>query len=270
MAGELLRGKRGIVTGVANERSIAWACAQACAAQGAELAFTFLGDSQEKRVRALLEGTMPDALRHSCDVSSDEEITAFFEYVGEEWGTFDFLIHSVAYADRNDLKGRYIDTSRANFAMALDISAYSLVALARAAEPLMNTPGSIVAMTYYGSEKLVPKYNVMGVAKATLEASARYLAGDMGPHGIRVNCISAGPIRTLSSAAFPGFRQMLRVTEEVAPLRRNVTQDDVANATLYLLSDLSTGVTGEVLHVDSGYNVLGMFESLPGSQGGDD
>ncbi len=270
MSSGLLSGKRGIVTGVANERSIAWACAQVCAAQGAELAFTFLGDSQEKRVRKLLEDSMPGALCHSCDVANDEEIEAFFGYVGEAWGNIDFLIHSVAYADRNDLKGRYVETSRANFAMALDISAYSLVALARAAEPLMNNPGSIVAMTYYGSEKLVPKYNVMGVAKATLEASARYLAGDLGPSGIRVNCISAGPIRTLSSAAFPGFRQMLRVTEEVAPLRRNVTQDDVGNATLYLLSDLSSGVTGEVLHVDSGYNILGMFESIPGTQGAGD
>lgn len=270
MAGDLLRGKRGVVTGVANERSIAWACAQACAAQGAELAFTFLGDNQEKRVRKLLEDSLPEALCHSCDVANDDEIESFFKFVRESWGGINFLIHSVAYADRNDLKGRYIETSRSNFSMALDISAYSLVALSRAAEPLMNNGGSIVAMTYYGSEKLIPKYNVMGVAKATLEASARYLAGDLGPGGIRVNCISAGPIRTLSSAAFPGFRQMLRVTEEVAPLRRNVTQDDVANAALFLLSDMSIGVTGEVLHVDSGYNILGMFENVPGGQGSSD
>lgn len=270
MAGKLLSGKRGVVTGVANERSIAWECAQACAAEGADLVFTYLGDSQEKRVRKLLDDSMPGALCHSCDVSSDEEIDGFFKYVGETWGTIDFLIHSVAYADRNDLKGRFVETSRANFSMALDISAYSLVALARAAEPIMNNPGSIVAMTYYGSEKVIPKYNVMGVAKATLEASARYLAGDLGPGGTRVNCISAGPIRTLSSAAFPGFRQMLRVTQEVAPLRRNVTQRDVANAALYLLSDMSLGVTGEVLHVDSGYNILGMFETEPGAQGSND
>lgn len=262
-----MSGKRGIVTGVANERSIAWGCAQACAREGAELIFTYLGESQEKRVRKLIEDSLPGALCHSCDVASDPEIDAFFGIVKETWGTVDFLIHSVAYADRKDLSGRYIETSRPNFAMALDISAYSLVALARAAEPLMTNGGSIVAMTYYGSEKLIPKYNVMGVAKATLEASARYLAGDLGPASIRVNCISAGPIRTLSSAAFPGFRQMLRVTEEVAPLRRNVTQDDVANAALYLLSDLSSGVTGEVLHVDSGYNILGMFEISPGAAG---
>lgn len=270
MAGNLLSGKRGVVTGVANERSIAWGCAQACAAQGAELAFTYLGASQEKRVRKLLDDSMPNALCHSCDVTSDEEIAAFFEHVKESWGSIDFLIHSVAYADREDLSGRFVDTSRGNFSMALDVSAYSLVALARAAEPLMNNPGSIVAMTYYGAEKLVPKYNVMGVAKAALEASARYLSGDLGSEGVRVNCISAGPIRTLSSAAFPGFRQMLRVAQEVAPLRRNVTAEDVANAAVFLLSDMSIGITGEVLHVDSGYNILGMFESIPGSQGSTD
>jgi len=259
MGQALLAGKRGIVTGVANDKSIAWACAEACHAQGAELAFTYLGEAQEKRLTALIDAGMPGAMMAPCDVTKDEEIARFFDTIRSKWGRLDFLIHCIAYADREDLKGRYVDTPRDHFALALDISAYSLVALARAAEPLFpESGGSIAAMTYYGSEKVIPKYNVMGVAKAALEASARYLAADLGPHGIRVNCISAGPLRTLSSAAFPGFRQMLRLTEQVAPLRRNVTQDDVASSCVYLLSDLSSGVTGEILHVDSGYHVLGM------------
>ncbi len=259
MSGMLLAGKRGIITGVANDRSIAWACALACRAHGAELAFTYLGDAQEKRVRALVDEHAPGALVASCDVTKDGEITAYFDFIREQWGRVDFLVHSVAYADREDLKGRYVDTPRDHFALALDISAYSLVALARAAEPLFpETGGSIAAMTYYGAEKVIPKYNVMGVAKAALEASARYLAQDLGPSNVRVNCISAGPLRTLSSAAFPGFRQMLRLTEQIAPLRRNVTQDDVARTCVYLVSDLASGVTGEVVHVDSGYHVLGM------------
>lgn len=259
MADKLLAAKRGVVTGVANDRSIAWGCAKMCAEHGASLAFSYLGAAQEKRVRALIE-ELPGALCIPCDVTKDEEIASFFETIGSEWGALDFLIHSVAYADREDLKGRYIDTSRNNFAMALDISAYSLVALAKGAEGLFNeSGGSIVAMTYYGAEKVMPNYNVMGVAKAALEASARYLANDLGPKNIRVNCVSAGPIRTLSSAAIPGFRNMLRVNAAVSPLRRNVTQEEVAKTTLYLLSDLSSGVTGEVVHVDSGYNLLGMF-----------
>ena len=259
MPDKLLAGKRGVVTGVANDRSIAWGCAKACAEHGASLAFSFLGEAQEKRVKALLK-ELPDALCIPCDVTKDEEIAAFFAEIESEWGQIDFLIHSVAYADRDDLKGRYIDTPRDHFALALDISAYSLVALAKGAEDLFpDTGGSIVAMTYYGAEKVMPKYNVMGVAKAALEASARYLANDLGPKNIRVNCISAGPVRTLSSAAFPGFRNMLRVTEAMSPLRRNITQEDVGKTAVYLLSDLSSGVTGEVIHVDSGYNLLGMF-----------
>lgn len=263
----LLAGKRGIILGVANERSIAWACAKACAAQGAGLLFNYLGDAQEKRVRKLLE-ELPGAPCYPCDVSKDDEIAAFLENVKKELGTIDFIIHSVAYADRADLKGDYISTTRQNFAMALDISAYSLVALAREAQPIMNDSASIIAMTYYGSEKVIPKYNVMGVAKAALEAGARYLAQDLGPRGIRVNCISAGPVRTLSSAAFPGFRGMLATAAQNAPLRRNITQEEVANAALYLLSDLSTGVTGEVLHVDAGYNILGMYAPEPGPGNG--
>ncbi len=259
MPDKLLAGKRGVVTGVANDRSIAWGCAKACAEHGASLAFSFLGEAQEKRVKALLK-ELPDALCIPCDVTKDEEIASFFGEIKSEWGQIDFLIHSVAYADRDDLKGRYIDTPRDHFALALDISAYSLVALAKGAEDLFpDAGGSIVAMTYYGAEKVMPKYNVMGVAKAALEASARYLANDLGPKNIRVNCISAGPVRTLSSAAFPGFRNMLRVTEAMSPLRRNITQEDVGKTAVYLLSDLASGVTGEVIHVDSGYNLLGMF-----------
>jgi enoyl-[acyl-carrier protein] reductase I len=259
VSASLLAGKRGVITGVANDRSIAWACALACRDQGAELAFTYLGDAQEKRVRALVDEHAAGSLVASCDVTKDGEISACFDFIREKWGRVDFLVHSVAYADREDLKGRYVDTPRDHFALALDISAYSLVALARAAEPLFpESGGSIAAMTYYGSEKVIPKYNVMGVAKAALEASARYLAQDLGPRNVRVNCVSAGPLRTLSSAAFPGFRQMLRLTEQVAPLRRNVTQEDVARTCVYLLSDLASGVTGEVVHVDSGYHVLGM------------
>lgn len=259
MTEKLLEGKRGVITGVVNDRSIAWGCAKACAEHGASLAFGYLGEAQEKRVRGLLEG-LPGALCIPCDVTKDEEISSFFEQIESEWGSIDFVVHSVAYADREDLKGRYIDTPRDHFALALDISAYSLVALAKNAEGLFpESGGSIVAMTYYGAEKVLPNYNVMGVAKAALEASARYLAKDLGPKNIRLNCISAGPIRTLSSLAIPGFRNMLRIAEATSPLRRNITQEEVANTALYLLSDLSSGVTGEVVHVDGGYNILGMF-----------
>ncbi len=258
MGNELLAGKRGVVFGVANERSIAWACAQACRDQGAELAFNYLGEAQEKRVKKLIE-SVPGASCWPCDVSKDDEIAAFFAAVETHWGRLDFLIHSVAYAERSDLAGTFVDTPRDNFKLALDISAYSLVAVTRAAAPLMIEGGSVITMSYYGAEKVVPKYNVMGVAKAALEASARYLAYDLGPKNIRVNCISAGALRTLSSAAFPGFKQMLSIAEQNAPLRRNVTQEEVGKTAVYLLSDLASGVTGEVVHVDSGYNILGMF-----------
>lgn len=254
----LLAGKNGIVFGVANEKSIAWACAQACAAQGASLAFNYL-PLVERRVRKLLDEFLPDSPVYSCDVQKDEEISSFFASIRGHWDSVDFVIHSLAYADREDLKDQYITTPRAHFAMALDISAYSLVALAREARSLMKHGGSIVAMSYYGAEKVVPRYNVMGVAKAALEASARYLAWDLGSNNIRVNCISAGPLRTLSASAIPGLRMMLTTTEKVAPLRRNVTQDDVARTCVYLVSDLSSGVTGEVVHVDSGYHAMGMY-----------
>jgi enoyl-[acyl-carrier protein] reductase I len=258
MAEGLLKGKRGVVLGVANDKSIAWACAKLCAEQGAEMIFNYI-DFTKKRVAKLSEELPGDTPMLPCDVSDDDAITGFFAEVGKRWGSIDFVIHSLAYAEREDLKGRFVNTNRANFAKALDISAYSLVAVAREAAPLMTNGGSILAMTYYGAEKVVPNYNIMGVAKAALEASGRYLAADLGPQNIRVNCLSAGPIRTLSSSAIPGMRAMLDVTEKAAPLRRNTNADEVAKSSLYLLSDLSTGVSGEVHHVDCGYNVLGMI-----------
>jgi enoyl-[acyl-carrier protein] reductase I len=253
----LLEGKRGVVLGVANERSIAWACAQACAEQGAELLFNYMDNRLEKRVRALIEG-IPHAQAFPCDVGNDVEIAALFKEVHGLWGGLDFVIHSLAYADREDLRNQFITTSRAGFGRAMDISAYSLVAVAREAAPLMTEGGSIVAMTYHGSQKVVPGYNVMGVAKAALEASARYLAEDLGTDGIRVNCISAGPLKTLASSAVSSGRKMLRITEKAAPLRRNIEASEVGKTAVYLLSDLSSAVTGEVLHVDSGFNIVGM------------
>lgn len=266
MQGGLLQGKRGVVLGVANNKSIAWACAQACAAQGAKLAFNFLGPAQEKRVKDLLGEVTEGAFMYPCDVSKDDDIAAFFEHVKKNWDGVDFLIHSVAYTEKDCLRDSFVNTSRANFALTLDVSAFSLVAVARAVAPLMTQGGSIVTMSYYGAEKVVPKYNVMGVAKAALETSAKYLAEDLGAQGIRVNCVSAGPIRTLSSSAIPGIKGMLEAANKHAPLRRNVTGQDIAGSTLYLLSDLASGVTGEILHVDCGYNILGMFGSQPEAQ----
>ncbi len=262
MSQGLLAGKRGVILGVANEKSIAWGCAKACADQGAQLAFSFMGEALEKRVRPLVNEAMPGSPILQCDLTKDEEIASFFDQIKAEWGTIDFLVHSVAFARRDDLKGRFVDTSRHGFALALDVSAFSLVAAARAAEPLMPNGGSIVTMTYYGAEKAVTNYNVMGVAKAALEASVRYLAADLGPSGIRVNAISAGAISTLSSSAIGSIRSMLSVSQQVAPLRRAVTQDEVGASTLYLVSDLASGVTGDVLHVDCGYHVLGVYTVL--------
>jgi enoyl-[acyl-carrier protein] reductase I len=256
----LLKGKRGVVLGVANDKSIAWACAQAAQEAGAEMAFNYLGAAQEKRVRALTQN-IPNALVLPCDMTKDEEIDTFFKEIKVRWDGVDFLIHSVAYTEKECLRDRFLNTSRANFSSTLDISAYSLIAAARAVEPLMKAGGSIVCMSYYGAEKVVPKYNVMGVAKAALEASTRYLAEDLGPQGIRVNCVSAGPIRTLSSSAIPGLKNMLDSASRFAPLRRNITGEEIARSTLYFLSDLSSGVTGEVMHVDCGYSILGMFNA---------
>lgn len=254
---DLFKDKRVAVFGVANDRSIAWGIAEAMHKQGARLAFSYAGEVLERRVRPLAESVNAEIFV-SCDVTSDEQVDAAFQEIKAKWESIDVLIHAVAYAQREDLEGRFVDTSRAGFSMALDISAYSLVALARAAAPLMPTGGAILTLSYYGAEKVVSSYNVMGVAKAALEASVRYLAADLGPANIRVNAISAGPIKTLAAAGIKGFKGILHVVEERAPLRRNVTQADVGNTALFLCSDLGAGVTGEVVHVDSGYNILGI------------
>lgn len=252
----LLDGKRGIIFGVANERSIAWAIAQKLHAEGMELAFTFVGETLESRVRPLAN-SLGAKLILPCDVTSDEDIQSVFKTLKEEWGSLDTLIHSVAFANRDELKGRFIDTSREGFALALNVSAYSLVALAREAVPLMSEGSTITSMTYLGSVRVMPNYNVMGVAKAALEASTRYLAADLGPVGIRVNSISAGPIKTLAAMGISSFNAILNLVEGKAPLRKNVTQDEVASTALYLASPLSSGVTGEIIYVDSGYNIMG-------------
>lgn len=254
----LLDGKRAIIFGVANDHSIAWAIARAFAREGATLALTYVNEAIEKRVRPLAAELAVTTVL-PCDVSRDEDIAATFAALREQWGTLDILVHAVAFAQRDDLKGRYLDTSRGGFRVALDISAYSLVAVARAAEPLLAASrGSILTLSYFGAEKVVAGYNVMGVAKAALEASVRYLAWDLGASGVRVNAISAGPIRTLSSAGITGFKTMLHHHAERAPLRRNVTAEEVAHAALFLSSPLGEAITGEVMHVDGGYNIVGM------------
>jgi len=254
----LLNNKKGIIFGVANERSIAWAIAQALHKEGAELAFTYVGEALKERVMPLAQG-IGSKLILPCDVAKDNEIDAVFNTVKEAWGGLDILVHSVAFANKDELKGMYADTSREGFRLAMDVSAYSLVALAKRAYPLMDgRSGSIVTLTYYGSEKVIPNYNVMGVAKAALEASVKYLAADLGQKGIRVNAISAGPVKTLAAMGIAGFRDILSIVEKKAPLKRNVTTEDVAKTALYLLSDLSSGVTGDIIHVDAGYNIVGM------------
>ncbi|HEY4706675.1 MAG TPA: enoyl-ACP reductase [Thermodesulfobacteriota bacterium] len=254
----MLNGKKGVIFGVANDRSIAWAIAEILHREGMELAFTYAGEALESRVRPLAE-SLGSRLILPCDVTDDSQIEAVFNRLKKEWGGLDSLVHSVAYAKKEELKGEFISTSRDGFKLAMDVSAFSLVALSRAAAPLMEgRQGSIIAMSYYGSEKVISNYNVMGVAKAALEASARYLAADLGPRGIRVNTISAGPIKTLAAAGISGFKNILDIVEAKAPLRRNVTQEDVARTALYLLSDLSGGVTGEILHVDAGFNIIGI------------
>jgi enoyl-[acyl-carrier protein] reductase I len=254
-----MSGRRAAIFGVANDHSIAWAVAQRFHAEGAALALTYPNEAIEKRVRPLAESIGVDLVL-PCDVTDDAQIAAVFAALAERWGDgMDAVVHSLAFAAREDLKGRFVDTSRQGFQLALDISAYSLVAVARAAEPLLAARrGSLVTMTYYGAEKVIPHYNVMGVAKAALETCVRYLAFDLGPAGIRVNAVSAGPLRTLSSAGISGFKSMLHYHEERAPLRRNITPEEVAAAALYLCSNAAGGVTGEVLHVDGGYNVMGM------------
>jgi enoyl-[acyl-carrier protein] reductase I len=252
-------GKRALIFGVANERSIAWGIARALHGAGCrDFAFTYAGEVLEKRVRPLAE-SVDAKLILPCDVTHDDQVAETVNAVAAQWDGLDILVHSIAFAQRADLEGRFVDTSRAGFLTALDISAYSLVLLTRHFAPLLAVrKGSVVTLSYYGAEKVVPGYNVMGVAKAALEASVRYLASDLGPDGIRVNAISAGPIKTLAAAGIKGFRGMLGFAEEKAPLRRTVTQDDVGNAALFLLSDFGTGITGETLHVDAGYNIMGM------------
>ncbi len=256
-ATQLMEGKRGLIMGVANNRSIAWGIAKACAEQGAELAFTFQGGALKKRVIPLAQSVGSDMV-YPCDVSDMTDIDAVFAELEQKWGKLDFVVHAIAYADKAELDGRYVDTSRENFAKSLDISCYSFTAIAQRAEKLMTDGGSMLTLTYYGAEKVMPHYNVMGVAKAALEASVRYMAMDLGPKNIRVNAISAGPIKTLAASGIGDFRYILKWNEYNSPMRRTVTTGQVGNAGLYLLSDMGSGVTGEVHHVDSGYHVVGM------------
>ncbi|MBK1622722.1 enoyl-ACP reductase FabI [Afifella marina] len=256
-ANGIMAGKRGLILGIANNRSIAWGIAKAARDAGAQLALTYQGDALKKRVEPLAKELDALVVGH-CDVTDGATMDAVFETIREEWGGLDFMVHAVAYSDKDELDGRYIDTTEANFNKSLYVSCYSLTALAQRAEKLMPNGGSILTLTYYGAEKVMPHYNVMGVAKAALEASVRYLAVDLGPSGIRVNAISAGPIKTLAASAIGDFRYILKWNEYNAPLRRTVTPDDVGQSALYLLSDMGRAVTGEVHHVDAGYHVVGM------------
>jgi enoyl-[acyl-carrier protein] reductase I len=257
---KLLQGKKGIVTGVANNLSISWAIAKLAKEHGAEIALTYQGEVLEKRVMPLSE-ELGCAFVQECDVTDDASMDKLFEVAKEKWGKIDFIVHAIAFADREELRGRYIDTTLPNFLNSMNISCYSLTALAKRAEPLMIDGGSIITLSYYGAEKVIPFYNVMGLAKSALETSVKYLANDMGPNNIRVNSISAGPIRTLAASGIGDFKAMLKAHANTSPLKRNTTQQDVAGSAVYLLSDLANGVTGENHHVDSGYNVMGM--SLP-------
>lgn len=251
----LMTGKRGIIFGVANDMSIAWGVARQLHEAGATLAFTYLNEALEKRVRPLAESLGADLII-PCDVGSDEQIEETFRVVKEKWGGLDFVVHSLAFANRDNLKNPFSQTSREDFALAMDISAYSLVGIARAAVPLMSAGGSIVTMTYLGATRAVPNYNVMGVAKAALEAATRYLAAELGEKGIRVNAVSAGPIKTLAASGVAGLKTKIKLMDQYAPLRRAVSQDDVGRSTLYLLSDLASGVTGEIHFVDGGFNTV--------------
>jgi len=255
--GTLMQGKRGLIMGVANNRSIAWAIAQAVAAQGGELAFTYQGEALEKRVRPLAASVNSDILL-PCDVTSDAAMDEVFAALKGKWGKMDFLVHAIGYADKNFLRGRFLDTPRAAFLQALDISCYSFAAVGQRAAALMPDGGSLLTMTYLGAERVVPHYNVMGVAKAALEASVRYMAADLGPNQIRVNAISAGPIRTLAASGIGDFTYIMKWNKYNAPLERNVELEEVGGAGLYMLSDLSRGVTGEIHHVDCGYHTVGM------------
>jgi len=253
----IMAGKRGLIMGVANDRSLAWGIAQAIAAQGGEIAFSFQGEALEKRVRPLAEALGADFLIE-CDVADPASMDAAFATLAARWPTIDFVVHAIGFSDKNELRGRYVDTSIENFAMTMNISVFSFTDVARRVLPLMKAGGSLLTLSYYGAEKVIPHYNVMGVAKAALEASVKYLAMDLGPENIRVNAISAGPIKTLAASGIGDFRYILKWNEYNSPLRRNVTIEDVGGAGAYLLSDLASGVTGEIHHVDAGYNVIGM------------
>jgi enoyl-[acyl-carrier protein] reductase I len=254
---DLMRGKRGLIMGVANNRSIAWGIAKACHAHGADLAFTYQGDALKKRVEPLAAELDGLVVGH-CDVTDPASLDAAFAVIAEKWGSLDFLVHAIAFSDKDQLTGRYVDTTPENFAQSLQISCYSFTAIAQRAEKMMPNGGSLLTLTYYGAEKWIPHYNVMGVAKAALETSVRYLAADLGAKKIRVNAISSGPIKTLAASGIGDFRYILGWTEHYAPLRRTVTTEEVGDAAVYLLSDMSRGVTAEILHVDAGYNIVGM------------
>jgi enoyl-[acyl-carrier protein] reductase I len=252
-----MKGKRGLIMGLANDRSLAWGIAQKLHEQGAEMAFSYQGEALEKRVRPLAEQLDSDFC-FDCDVSDMGRLDAAFETLKKRWDSLDFLVHAIGFSDKNELRGGYVDTSLDNFLMTMNISVYSFCAVAQRARRMMGQGGSLLTISYYGAEKVIPHYNVMGVAKAALETSVRYLAADLGPEGIRVNGISAGPIKTLAASGIGDFRYIMKWNEYNAPLRRNVTIEDVGGAGLYLLSDLASGVTGEIHHVDAGYNVVGM------------
>jgi len=252
-----MKGKRGLIMGVANDHSIAWGIARVLAAHGAELAFTYQDKNFEKRVRPLAE-TVNAPIVVNCDVTAEASVDATFHAIAKEWGSLDFVVHAIAFSDKAELKGQYLETTRENFTQSLEISCFSFTSVAKRAAPLMQDGGSILTLTYAGSRRVMPNYNVMGVAKAALEASTRYLAADLGPDGIRVNAISAGPMRTLAGAAIGGSRFVLKWQSDNAPLGRSVTLDEIGGAALFLLSDLGSGTTGEIVHVDSGYNIVGM------------
>ena len=256
MAG-LMKGKRGLIMGLANDRSLAWGIAKALHEQGAEMAFSYQGEALERRVRPLAEQVGSDFLIE-CDVSNDAAMDVAFARLADRWPTIDFLVHAIGFSDKNELRGLYVDTSLDNFLLTMNISAYSLVAVTKRARPMMAKGGSVLTLSYYGAEKVVPHYNVMGVAKAALETSVKYLAMDLGPENIRVNAISAGPIKTLAASGMGDFRYIRKWNELNSPLRRNFTIEDVCGAGVYMLSDLASGVTGEIHHVDAGYNVIGM------------
>ena len=252
-----MKGKKGLIMGLANDRSLAWGIAQALGTQGAELAFSYQGESLEKRVRPLAQELGSDLLI-DCDVSDMKALDKAFAGLKERWDAIDFVVHAIGFSDKNELRGKFVDTTMDNFLLTMNISVYSFIAVAQRARAMMKPGGSMLTLTYYGAEKVIPHYNVMGVAKAALESSVKYLAADLGPEGIRVNAISAGPIKTLAASGIGDFRYIMKWNEYNAPLRRNVTIEDVGGAGLYLLSDLASGVTGEIHHVDAGYNVVGM------------